>query len=44
MVCSAGQPAIVKIRVTEKNANRIILTICRMLFMDVSLNWIRMVN
>ncbi len=41
---SDGQPAFVKIRFAEKNSNRLILTISRMLFMDVSLNWMRMVN
>ncbi len=41
---SDGQPAFVKIRFADKNSNRIILTIDRMLFMDVSLNWMRMVN
>jgi hypothetical protein len=41
---SDGQPAFVKIRFADKNSNRLILTIDRMLFMDVSLNWMRMVN
>lgn len=41
---SDGQPAFVKIRFADKNSNRIILTIDRMLFMDVSLNWMRLVN
>jgi len=41
---SDGQPAFVKVRFAENNSNRIILTIDRMLFMDVSMNWIRMVN
>ena len=41
---SDGQPAFVKIRFADKNSNCLILTIDRMLFMDVSLNWMRMVN
>ncbi len=41
---SDGQPAFVKIRFAEKNKNNLIITIDRMLFMDVSFNWMRMVN
>lgn len=41
---SDGQPAFVRIRFADKNSNRLILTIDRMLFMDVSLNWMRMGN
>lgn len=41
---SDGQPAFVKIRFAEKNANTLIITIDRLLLMDVSLNWMRMVN
>lgn len=41
---SDGQPAFVKIRFAKKNANTLIITIDRLLLMDVSLNWMRMVN